>query len=92
MPDSIVASEDLTDDVRQAAGEAFSLPTATETENTASVADDCLRKMRIRHLIQETKRLTESMLTLESEEKKTQMLIEIQGLSKELEKLKQQGR
>ena len=91
-PDSIVASEDLTDDVRQAAGEAFSLPTATETENTASVADDCLRKMRIRHLIQETKRLTESMLTLESEEKKTQMLIEIQGLSKELEKLKQQGR
>ena len=91
-PEAIVSDEDLTDDVRQAAGETFSSLTAAEMDNAASVAGDCLRKMRIRHLEQEMKELTESMRTLDSSEKQMQMLTEIQGLSKELEQLKQQGR
>ena len=40
----------------------------------------------------EMKEMTESMRTMESDEQKMQMLAEIQGLSKELEQLKQQGR
>ena len=91
-PDSIVSSEDLTEDVRQAAGEAFSLLTAAETENAASVAEDCLRKLHIRYLDREINRLKESLSTLESEEKKMQMITEIQELFKELGQLKQQGR
>ena len=91
-PEAIVSDEDLTDDVRQAAGEAFSALTAAEEDNAASVAGDCLRNLRIRNLTREIKELTESMRTLDSAEKQMQMLTEIQGLSKELEQLKQQGR
>ncbi|MBR3018436.1 MAG: DNA primase [Clostridia bacterium] len=91
-PDSIVSNEDLTDDARQTAGEAFSLLTGAETENAAEVAEDCLRKIRIRYLEQEMNKLKESMRTLESDEQKMQMLTEIQKLSKELGQLKQQGR
>jgi len=82
----------LTDDVRQAAGETFSSLTAAEMDNAASVAGDCLRKMRILYLNKEINNLTESMRTLDSADKQLQMLTEIQGLSKELEQLKQQGR
>ncbi len=91
-PDAIVSDEELTDDARQEAGEAFSLLTGTEADNAAEVASDCLRKMQIRNLEQEMENLKESMRTLESDEQKMQMLTEIQGLSKELEQLKQQGR
>ena len=90
-PDAIVSDEDLTDSERQEAGEAFSLLTGAEIDNAAEVAGDCLRKMRIAHLQQEMNQLTESLQTLDGE-KKLQMLTEIQGLSKELEQLKQQGR
>ena len=91
-PETIVSDEDLTDDVRQAAGETFSSLTAAEMDNAASVAGDCLRKMRILYLNKEINNLTESMRTLDSADKQLQMLTEIQGLSKELEQLKQQGR
>ena len=91
-PDSIVSDEDLTDDVRQDAGEAFSLVTGADMENAAEVAGDCLRKIRIRQLEQEMDKLKESMRKLESDEKKMQMLTEIQELSKQLGQLKQQGR
>ncbi len=90
-PDAIVSDEDLTDSERQEAGEAFSLLTGAEIDNAAEVAGDCLRKMRIAHLQQEMNQLTESLQTLDGE-KQLQMLTEIQGLSKELEQLKQQGR
>ena len=91
-PDTIVSDEDLTDGIRQAAGETFSLITGAEMENAATVAADCLRKMHIQHLEQEMNELAQTMQTLESDEKKMQMLTEIQGLSKELEQLKKQGR
>ena len=91
-PEAIVSDEDLPDDVRQAAGETFSSLTAAEMDNAASVAGDCLRKMRILYLNKEINNLTESMRTLDSADKQLQMLTEIQGLSKELEQLKQQGR
>ena len=91
-PDAIVADEDLTDDARQAAGEAFSRLTGTEIDNAAEVAGDCLRKLRIQYLTQEMNKLKETMRTLESNEQKTQMLTEIQELTRELDQLKQQGR
>ncbi len=91
-PDAIVSDEDLTDEARQAAGEAFSLLTGAETDNAAEVAGDCLRKIQIQKLEQEMNSLKEQWRSLESEDQKMQMLTEIQGLSKELEQLKQQGR
>ena len=77
---------------RLIAGETPEAIVSDEEDNAASVAGDCLRKMRILYLNKEINNLTESMRTLDSADKQLQMLTEIQGLSKELEQLKQQGR
>ena len=91
-PNEIVSDEDLNDETRQAAGEAFSSLTSAEEENAAAVAEDCIRKIQIQRLTQQMKELTASLAGLDSEEQKTRMLTEIQELNKELGQLKQQGR
>ena len=83
---------DLTDEVRQAAGEAFSLLTDTDKEHAALIAADCLRNLQIQRIQQEINRMTELMKTAETAEKQGEALREVAALSKELARLKQQGR
>ena len=80
------------DDQRQAAGETFSLLSDKEKENAAQIAQDCLRNLQIYHLQQEINALTQLMKTAESQEKRNQALQEVTAISKELARLKQQGR
>ena len=91
-PNEIVSDEDLNDETRQAAGEAFSSLTSAEEENAAAVAEDCIRKIQIQRLTQQMKELTASLAGMDSEEQKARMLTEIQELNKELGQLKRQGR
>ena len=91
-PAEIFAHPDLSDQTRQAAGEAFSLLTDAEQDNAAVIVADCLRTMQIQHLQQQINELTEMMRSADSPEKRAQALKEVQTLSKELARLKQQGR
>lgn len=91
-PPAIVADPEETEDFRQAAGEAFSLLTETEKENAASIAADCLRNKRILHLQQEIQKMTDLMKNAENPLQRTEALKEVSSLSKELARLKQQGR
>lgn len=85
--------EDAADDeIRQAAGEAFSMLSDQEKENAAQIAQDCLRNLQIQHLQQEMNALTELMRTAESSEQRAGALREVTALSKELARLKRQGR
>ncbi len=91
-PAEIMGDADLTDEVRQAAGEAFSLLTDTDKEHAALIAADCLRNLQIQRIQQEINRMTELMKTAETAEKQGEALREVAALSKELARLKQQGR
>ena len=91
-PADIISDADLSDPVRQAAGEAFSLLSELELDNAAVIAGDCLRHLRIQKIQQEIQSMTELMRTAQNPEKRAEALKEVSALSKELAQLKQQGR
>ena len=91
-PPAEVLSVAETDAERQAAGEAFSMLSDYERENAAVIAGDCLRNLQIQHVQQEINAMTELMRTAETPEKRSEALNEVMALSKELARLKQQGR
>ena len=91
-PATIISDPDLSDEARQAAGEAFSLLTEAEQENAAQIAGDCLRILRIQQLQQQINAMTELMRSADSPENRARALQEVSVLSKELAQLKQQGR
>ncbi|MDD6681933.1 MAG: DNA primase [Clostridiales bacterium] len=80
------------DAIRQAAGEAFTMLSDSERENAAVIAGDCLRNLQIQRLQQEINAMTELMKTAQSPEQRGNALKEVAALSKELARLKQQGR
>lgn len=77
---------------RQAAGETFATLTDDERENAAAVAADCMRNLRIQRLQHEIHTMTALMKTAETPETRAKALQEVASLSKELARLKQQGR
>lgn len=77
---------------RQAAGETFTTLTDDERENAAAVAADCMRNLRIQRLQHEINAMTALMKTAETPETRAKALQEVASLSKELARLKQQGR
>ena len=87
-----VLSAAETDAERQAAGETFSMLSDYERENAAVIAADCLRNLQIQHVQQDINAMTELMRTAETPEKRADALREVMALSKELARLKQQGR
>ncbi|MBQ9264668.1 MAG: DNA primase [Clostridia bacterium] len=89
---SELITEAENDDQRQAAGETFSLLTDNERDNAAQIAQDCLRNLQIQRLQQDMNALTDLMRTTEDAEKRAQALKEVAAISKELARLKQQGR
>lgn len=89
-PAQIMAETD-SDEIRQAAGEVFTVLSDEEKQNPASVAQDCLRRLQIQRLQQHINELTEFMRTAEEESAKAEALKEVMQLSKELAQLKQQG-
>ena len=91
-PADIMGDESVSDEVRQSAGEAFSMLTNTDKEQAAQIAADCLRNLQIQHIQQEINRMTELMKTAGTTEKQGEALKEVAVLSKELARLKQQGR
>ncbi len=91
-PSDIVSDQDLPEETRQAAGEAFSILSDTEKEHAAEIAGDCLRKIQVQRLENEINRLTELMRSAETPEQRSDALKEVSELSKELARLKQQGR
>ena len=91
-PADIMGDENLSGDVRQAAGEAFSMLTNTDKDHAAQIAADCLRNLQIQRIQQEINQMTELMKTAETAEKQGEALKEVAALSKELARLKQQGR
>lgn len=80
------------DALRQAAGETFSLLSDSEKDNAATIAQDCLRNLQIQRLQQEMNALTELMRTAETQEQRSEALRQVTAISKELARLKQQGR
>lgn len=80
------------DEQRQAAGEAFSMLSDRERENAAQIAQDCLRNLQIQRLQQEMNALTELMRTAEAPEQRANALEQVTAISKELARLKRQGR
>ncbi|MBR6810363.1 MAG: DNA primase [Clostridia bacterium] len=86
-----IMAEAEQDEVRQAAGEVFTVLSDEEKKNPASVAQDCLRRLQIQRLQQHINELTDFMRTAEDEAAKTKALKEVMQLSKELAQLKQQG-
>ena len=91
-PADIMGDDGISEEVRQAAGEAFSMLTNTDQEQAALIAADCLRNLQIQHIQQEISGLTELMKTANTAEKRGEALAEVTALSKELARLKQQGR
>ena len=92
VPADIISDVDLNDEVRQAAGEAFSLQSELDLDNAAAIAGDCLRKLQIQRIEQEIKSVTDLMRSAQTPEKRADALKEVAELSKELARLKQQGR
>ncbi len=91
-PADMMGDENLSDEVRQAAGEAFSLLTNTDKEQASQIAADCLRNLQIQRIQQEINKMTELMKNAATAEKQREALTEVAALSKELARLKQQGR
>ena len=63
-----------------------------ESENAVSVAEDCLRNLRILRLQHQINALTELMRSTAEPKARGKALTELAALSKELAHLKQQGR
>jgi predicted nucleic acid-binding Zn-ribbon protein len=66
--------------------------TNTDKDHAAQIAADCLRNLQIQRIQQEINQMTELMKTAETAEKQGEALREVAALSKELARLKQQGR
>ncbi len=92
VPADIISDDDLGDEVRHAAGEAFSLQSELDLDNAAAIAGDCLRKLQIQRIEQEIQSMTDLMRSADSPQKRADALKEVAELSKELARLKQQGR
>ncbi|MBE5783737.1 MAG: DNA primase [Clostridiales bacterium] len=90
-PAQIIAEAE-NDALRQAAGETFTILTDEERENAAIVAADCLRNLQIQHLQHEINAMTALMRSADSGETRARALQEVAALSKELARIKQQGR
>ena len=90
-PKDIIADAE-NDQARQAAGETFTMLSDNERDHAAQIAQDCLRNLQIHHLQQEINAMTDLMRTAENTDKRAQALQEVAALSKELARLKQQGR
>ena len=91
-PADILADEALDDAVRQTAGEVFSLLTEGEIKNAADIAADCLRNLQIQRMHEEIQSMTALMRSTDDAAKRAEVLKEVSSLSKELARLKQQGR
>lgn len=91
-PADIMGDENLNAEMLAAAGEAFSLLTNTDKDHAAQIAADCMRNLQIQRIQQEINRMTELMKTAETAEKQGEALREVAALSKELARLRQQGR
>ncbi len=91
-PAEIISDPELDDAVRQAAGETFSLLSELDLDNAAVIAGDCMRNMQIQRIQQEIQSMTDLMRTAETPQKRADALKEVSELSKELARLKQQGR
>ena len=91
-PAEIMGDENVSDEARLAAGEAFSMLTNTDKDRAALIAADCLRNLQIQRIQQEINKMTELMKNAETAEKQGEALKEVAALSKELARLKQQGR
>ena len=92
MKPADIMNDAETDQLRQAAGEAFTLLTESEQEHAADIAADCLRNVQIHHLSQQIQAMTDLMRSAESPQQRARALSEVTALSKELAQLKQQGR
>lgn len=91
-PPMKIMEEAETDEIRQAAGEVFTVLSDEEKKNPAQVAKDCLRNLQIQRLQQQMNKMTELMRSATDEQARGQALKEVMHLSKELAQLKQQGR
>ena len=60
--------------------------------HAALIAADCLRNLQIQHIQQEINKMTELVKNASTAEKQAEALMEVTALSKELARLKQQGR
>ncbi len=92
IPPMRIMEEAETDEIRQAAGEVFTVLSDEEKRNPAQVAKDCLRNLQIQRLQQQMNKMTELMRSATDETARGQALKEVMHLSKELAQLKQQGR
>lgn len=90
-PAEIIAQAE-NDAIRQAAGEVFTMLSDDERENAATIAGDCLRNLQIQHLQQDIQNMSDLMKAMTDAESRSQALREVSELSKELARLKQQGR
>lgn len=91
LPADIMAGAE-TDEIRQAAGEVFTMLSDDERENAAVIAGDCLRNLHIQHLQQDIQAMTDLMRSAQDPSARANALKEVAELSKELARLKQQGR
>ncbi len=101
-PASIAADDNLSDETRAAAGEAFILAAELDESKLVSITEDCLRKLRMISLQKEMNSLVQQMASLQKAEgditqadikaKTLELAQEIDGLNKELALLKLQGR
>ena len=91
LPADIMAGAE-TDEIRQAAGEVFTMLSDDERENAAAIAGDCLRNLHIQHLQQDIQAMTDLMRSAQDPSARANALKEVAELSKELARLKQQGR
>lgn len=89
---AVIMAEAETDEVRQAAGEVFTVLSDEEKKNPAAVAKDCLRNLHIQRLQQQINDMTELMRTAAGGQEREKALKEVMQLSKELAQLRQQGR
>lgn len=78
--------------IRQAAGEVFTVLSDEEKANPAQVADDCLRNLQIQRLQHNISEMTELMKTAQDAAARAAALKEVQNLSKELARVRKQGR
>ncbi len=90
-PAEIIAQAE-NDSLRQAVGEVFTMLSDDERENAATIAGDCLRNLQIHHLQQDIQSMSDLVKSATDAESRGQALREVSELSKELARLKQQGR
>ena len=90
LPADIMAGAE-TDEIRQSAGEVFTMLSDDERENAAVIAGDCLRNLHIQHLQQDIQAMTDLMRSAQDPSARANALREVAELSKELARLKQQG-